>query len=44
MSASKEQVFEYIDKMTIIEMSEFIKEFEDRCWTCCGCRRGKDEF
>jgi large subunit ribosomal protein L7/L12 len=30
MSASKEQVFEYIDKMTIIEMSEFIKEFEDR--------------
>ncbi|TNF52808.1 50S ribosomal protein L7/L12 [bacterium] len=30
MSASKEQVFEFIDKMTILEMSEFIKEFEDR--------------
>ena len=30
MSATKEQVFEYIDKMTILEMSEFIKEFEDR--------------
>ena len=30
MSASKEKVFEFIDKMTIIEMSEFIKEFEER--------------
>jgi large subunit ribosomal protein L7/L12 len=30
MSVSKDQVFEFIDKMTIIEMSEFIKEFEDR--------------
>lgn len=30
MSASKKQVFEFIDKMTILEMSEFIKEFEDR--------------
>lgn len=30
MSATKEQVFEFIDKMTILEMSEFIKEFEDR--------------
>lgn len=30
MSVTKEQVFEFIDKMTIIEMSEFIKEFEDR--------------
>ena len=30
MSATKEQVFEYIDKMTILEMSEFIKDFEDR--------------
>lgn len=27
---SKEQVFEFIDKMTVIEMSEFIKEFEER--------------
>ncbi|GBE01831.1 50S ribosomal protein L7/L12 [bacterium BMS3Bbin06] len=27
---TKEQVFEFIDNMTIIEMSEFIKEFEDR--------------
>ena len=30
MSATKEKVFEFIDKMTIIEMSEFIKEFEKR--------------
>ena len=30
MSATKDQVFEYIDKMTILEMSEFIKEFEAR--------------
>jgi large subunit ribosomal protein L7/L12 len=27
---TKDQVFEFIDKMSIIEMSEFIKEFEDR--------------
>ncbi len=30
MSTTKDQVFEYIDKMTILEMSEFIKEFEER--------------
>ena len=30
MPATKDQVFEYIDKMTILEMSEFIKEFEER--------------
>jgi large subunit ribosomal protein L7/L12 len=30
MSATKENVFEFIDKMTILEMSEFIKEFEER--------------
>jgi len=30
MSITKEQVFEFIDRMTIIEMSEFIKEFEER--------------
>lgn len=30
MSTTKEQVFEFIDKMTILEMSEFIKEFEER--------------
>lgn len=29
-SVTKDQVFEFIDKMTIIEMSDFIKEFEDR--------------
>jgi large subunit ribosomal protein L7/L12 len=29
MSATKENVFEFIDKMTILEMSEFIKEFEE---------------
>ncbi len=27
---TKEQVFEFIDNMTILEMSEFIKEFEER--------------
>jgi large subunit ribosomal protein L7/L12 len=30
MSVTKEQVFEFIDKMTILEMSEFIKEFEEK--------------
>jgi large subunit ribosomal protein L7/L12 len=30
MSITKEQVFEFIDKMTILEVSEFIKEFEER--------------
>ena len=30
MSATKENVFEFSDKMTILEMSEFIKEFEER--------------
>jgi large subunit ribosomal protein L7/L12 len=30
MSATKEQVFEFIDGMTIIDMSKFIKEFEER--------------
>jgi len=27
---TKDQVFEFIDNMTILQMSEFIKEFEDR--------------
>lgn len=30
MSVTKDQVFEFIDNMTIIEMSKFIKEFEER--------------
>jgi large subunit ribosomal protein L7/L12 len=30
MSVTKDQVFEYIDKMTILEMSDFIKDFEER--------------
>jgi len=30
MSVTKENVFEFIDKMTILEMSQFIKEFEER--------------
>ncbi|RJQ54770.1 MAG: 50S ribosomal protein L7/L12 [Nitrospiraceae bacterium] len=30
MSVTKDQVFEFIDKMTILEMSEFIKDFEQR--------------
>ncbi|MCG6552137.1 MAG: 50S ribosomal protein L7/L12 [Candidatus Magnetominusculus sp. LBB02] len=27
---TKEQVFQFFDNMTILQMSEFIKEFEDR--------------
>ncbi len=30
MSISKEQVFEFIDKMTVLEISQFIKDFEER--------------
>lgn len=30
MSITKEQVFEFIDKMTILEVSQFIKDFEER--------------
>ena len=30
MSVTKEQVFEFIDNMTILDMSKFIKEFEER--------------
>jgi large subunit ribosomal protein L7/L12 len=30
MAVTKEQVFEFIDNMTILEMSQFIKEFEER--------------
>jgi large subunit ribosomal protein L7/L12 len=28
--ATKEEVFKFIDKMSIVEMSDFIKEFEER--------------
>lgn len=30
MAVTKEQVFEFIDNMTVLEMSKFIKEFEER--------------
>jgi large subunit ribosomal protein L7/L12 len=30
MAVTKDQIFEFIDKMTILEMSEFIKDFEER--------------
>lgn len=30
MAVTKEQVFEFIDSMTILDMSKFIKEFEER--------------
>ncbi|MFZ6017955.1 MAG: 50S ribosomal protein L7/L12 [Nitrospirota bacterium] len=30
MAVTKEQVFEFIDNMTILEMSQFIREFEER--------------
>ncbi len=30
MAITKEQVFEFIDGMTILEMSQFVKDFEER--------------
>lgn len=30
MSVTKEQVFEFIDSMTVLDMSKFVKEFEER--------------
>ncbi len=30
MAITKEEVFSFIDNMTILEMSQFIKEFEER--------------
>jgi large subunit ribosomal protein L7/L12 len=30
MAITKEEVFEFIDNMTVLEMSKFIKEFEER--------------
>jgi large subunit ribosomal protein L7/L12 len=30
MAVTKDEVFEFIDNMTILDMSKFIKEFEDR--------------
>lgn len=30
MAITKEQVFEFIDNMTILDMSQFVKEFEER--------------
>jgi large subunit ribosomal protein L7/L12 len=30
MTITKDQVFEFIDSMTILDMSQFIKEFEER--------------
>ncbi|MCK5139583.1 MAG: 50S ribosomal protein L7/L12 [Thermodesulfovibrionia bacterium] len=30
MSITKEQVFEFIDKMTVLEISQFVKDFEER--------------
>jgi len=30
MSVTKEQVFDFIDNMTILEMSKFVREFEER--------------
>jgi len=30
MSVTKEEIFEFIDNMTILDMSKFIKEFEER--------------
>lgn len=30
MAVTKEQVFEFIDSMSILDMSKFIKEFEER--------------
>ena len=30
MAVTKEQVFDFIDNMTILDMSKFVKEFEER--------------
>jgi len=30
MAVTKEEVFNFIDNMTVLEMSQFIKEFEER--------------
>jgi large subunit ribosomal protein L7/L12 len=30
MAVTKEEVFQFIDSMTILDMSQFIKEFEER--------------
>ncbi len=30
MAVTKDEVFDFIDNMTILDMSKFIKEFEDR--------------
>ena len=30
MAITKEQVFEFIDKMTVLEISQFVKDFEER--------------
>lgn len=30
MAVTKEEVFEFIDNMTVLDMSKFIKEFEER--------------
>lgn len=30
MSVTKEQVFEFFDNMTVLDMSKFVKEFEER--------------
>src|SRR5512140_3198361 len=30
MAVTKDEVFEFIDNMTILDMSKFIKEFEER--------------
>lgn len=30
MAVTKEQVFEFIDNMTVLDMSKFVKEFEER--------------
>jgi len=30
MSVTKDQVFDFIDNMTILDMSKFVKEFEER--------------
>jgi len=30
MSVTKEQIFEFFDNMTVLDMSKFVKEFEER--------------
>ncbi len=38
MAISKEDVLEYISNLSVLELSELVKEFEEKIWcVCCSC-------